>query len=152
MKTFLRRTALASIAIIFLLGGSTAAFADSGDHSQSSRTLSATMTGQVLSLGTQTYTVGGGQVAYAYVGGQPVNAATIKYNYYATQDGFTTKGFAHLDFSGTAADGTSVAVSGDFTISSVVPAMAIPIGCTTTCTSELPERPTDARRRDTDRP
>ncbi len=140
MKTLIRRTALTSIAILFLLGGTTAAFADNNQHdAQASQTLTGTMIGAVLNLGTQTYSVSGGTVAAAYIGGQPVDptTATIKYSFFATQKGFTTKGFAHIDFSGMTATG-SVSVEGNFNINNTLPAAAVPLGCTTTCNSELP--------------
>ena len=133
MKTSLRRTALTSIAILVLLGGTTAAFADSP------RTLNATMTGAVTNLGTQTYSVGGGQVVYAYIGGQPIdpNSGTIQYFLFATQSGVTTQGFASVHFTATV-DGTPVSVSGNFQIGGADMGAGLPAGCTTTCQEILP--------------
>ena len=108
MKTLIRRTALTSIALLFLLGGASAAFASTP------QTLSTTMVGGVSSLGTQIYTVSGGQTAYAVIAGQTINPSTasLKYNFIATQNGLNTKGIASLSFSGTTTGGVNVTVSG----------------------------------------
>jgi len=133
MKTSIRRTALTSIAILLLLGGTTAAFADSP------QSLNATMTGAVTNLGTQTYSVGGGQVVYAYIGGQPIdpNTGTIQYFLFATQSGVTTEGWASVHFSATVG-GTPVSVSGSFQIGGADMGAGLPAGCTTTCQEILP--------------
>jgi len=116
-----------------LLGGTTAAFADSP------RTLNATMSGMVTNLGTQTYSVGGGQVVYAYIGGQPIdpNSGTIQYFLFAIQSGVTTEGWASLHFSATVG-GTPVSVSGSFQIGGADMGAGLPAGCTTTCKEILP--------------
>jgi hypothetical protein len=142
MKTFIRRTALTSMALLFLLSGASAALAEQGGHQDQTQaqTLNATMTGGVVNLGTQTYTVKGGQVAFAAIAGQLVDptTATLKYNFQATQEGLSTKGSAHIQFTGTTTSGVSVSVSGRFDISSNVPATELPAGCTTNCQSALP--------------
>jgi hypothetical protein len=134
MKTIIRRTALTSIAILFLLGGTSAAFASS------SQTLSATMIGGVSNLGTQVYSVNGGQTAFAMIAGQSINASTanLRYDLMVTQYGLNTRGFATLHFSGTTTGGANVSVSGTFNINSIVPAAELPLGCTTNCQSALP--------------
>ncbi len=135
MKTFIRRTALTSIAIILLLGG-TAAFADSP------QSLNATLTGAVTNLGNQTYSVGGGQVVYAYIGGNPIdtNTGTIQYFLFANQDGLTTRGYANVQFSATVG-GAPVSVSGSFQIGGADMGAGLPAGCTMTagnCQEILP--------------
>ena len=134
MKTFIRSTLLTSIALLFLLGGANAAFAST------QQTLTATEVGGVNSLGNQIYNVKGGQTAFAMIAGQAVDptTATLQYNFYATQNGLNTNGYATLTFSGMTAGGVAVSVSGSFTINSVVAAAELPYGCTTTCNSELP--------------
>jgi hypothetical protein len=134
MKTIIRRTALTSIAILFLLGGTSAAFASS------SQTLSTTMIGGVSNLGTQVYSVNGGQTAFAMIAGQSINPSTanLRYDLMVTQYGLNTKGFATLQFSGTTTGGANVSVSGTFNINSIVPAAELPLGCTTNCQSALP--------------
>jgi hypothetical protein len=127
MKTMIRRTALTSIAILFLLGGTTAVFADqSGQYNYSTnqaQTLNATMIGGVSNLGTQVYSVKGGQVAFAAIAGQMLDptTATIQYNLFATQSGFTTRGSASVLLSGSTTDGVPVSVNGQFKIADNVP-------------------------------
>jgi hypothetical protein len=134
MRTMIRRTTLASIALLFLLGGTTAAFADT------SQTLSATMVGGVSNLGTQIYSVSGGQVAFAAIGGQTVDptSATIQYSLFVTQNHMSTWGYASVRFSGQTTGGASVSVNGQFNIRDIVPAAVLPVDCTTQCQSELP--------------
>ena len=126
MKTSIRRTALTSIAILMLLGGTTAAFADSP------QSLNATMTGAVTNLGTQTYSVGGGQVVYAMIDGTPIdaNSGTIQYFLFATQSGVTTEGFANVHFTATVG-GTHVSVSGSFQINGADMGAGLPANCST---------------------
>jgi len=125
MKTLLRSTVLTSIAILFLLGGTTAAFADT----TRSQTLSLTVPlGVVTDLGTQVYTVEGGQVAFAEIAGQTLNpGATIQYSFSATQSGTNTNGVASIQLTGTTGSGpaTPVSVSGTFTINGILPAAVI---------------------------
>jgi hypothetical protein len=134
MKTIIRRTALTSIAILFLLGGANAAFASN------SPTLSTTVIGGVSNLGTQVYNVKGGQTAFAMIAGQMINASTadLKYHLMVTQNGLTTKGYATLRFSGMTTGGDNVSVSGTFDVNSIVPAAELPLGCSTNCQSALP--------------
>jgi hypothetical protein len=134
MKTILRQTALASIAILFLLGGTSAAFASSP------QTLSTTMVGGVSNLGAQIYNVSGGQTAFAMIAGQTINSSTahLQYNFMAIQNGLNTKGFATLRFSGMTTGGVSVSVSGTFVVNSIVPAAELPVGCSANCQSALP--------------
>jgi hypothetical protein len=98
------------------------------------------MTGGVANLGTQYYYVNGGQVAFAAIAGQILDprSATVQYSFFASQNGLAASGFAKVQFSGTGADGTSVGLSGTFTIDSMVPAAEFPVGCTTDCQSALP--------------
>jgi len=125
--------ALTSIAILLLLGGTTAAFADSP------QTLNATMTGAVTNLGNQTYNVSGGEVMYAYIGGNAIdpNSGTIRYYLFASQSGLSTRGFASVQFSATIG-GTPVSVKGSFEIGGADMGAGLPAGCTTTCTEILP--------------
>jgi hypothetical protein len=132
MKTSIRRTALTSIAILMLLGGTTAAFADSP------QTLNATLVGGVTNLGTQIYNFGGGQVVGGFIGGSAVDpSATIQYSVQATQDGPSTRGSASLKFSETVG-GVPIGISGTFNVIGADAAYALPNGCTTSCQSVLP--------------
>ncbi|MGH9919924.1 MAG: hypothetical protein ACRD6W_13805 [Nitrososphaerales archaeon] len=134
MKTFIQKTALTSIAVLFLLGGANAAFAST------SQTLSTTMVGGVSSLGSQTYTVAGGQTAFAMIAGQTINpnTANLQYNLIVEQYGLNTIGYAYLSFSGTTTGGVNVAVNGRFSVNSMVPAAELPLGCSRNCQSALP--------------
>jgi len=127
MKTLVRRTALTSIAILFLLGGTTAAFADSPQSQHQSQTLNMTIpTGGVTDLGNQVYAVSGGQVAYAMIAGQTLNpGATIQYRFVANQTGMTTTGSASIRLTGTTTSGASVRVSGEFNITGILAAAVI---------------------------
>lgn len=114
MKTSMRSAALASAAIIVLLSGTTAAFASTP------QTLSLTIPmGGVTNLGTQTYTVSGGQVVYAMVNGQALNpGAKLSYSFVAIQDGFSTSGWGNLYLTGTIG-GTKVDVNGYYSFDSI---------------------------------
>jgi hypothetical protein len=143
MTTNIRKATLTSLAILLLLGGATSTFAEQQQgprgHAGQAQTLNATMTGGVNDLGTQVYSVKGGQVAFAMIAGQPVDptTATIQYNFLANQHGLSTKGSASIHFAGNTASG-NVSVSGTFSINSIVPAVELPYGCSTSCTSALP--------------
>jgi hypothetical protein len=139
----LRRTTL-TIALLLLLSGATAAFADEGGlgHQNQDQTqpFTATMTGGVANFGTQYYYASGGQVAFASIGGQAVDptSATLHYSFLARQDGLSTWGYAKVQLTGTTAAGTGVSLSGTFNINSMLPAVQFPLGCTTNCKSALP--------------
>jgi len=90
------------------------------------------MTGAVTNLGTQTYSVGGGQVVYAMIDGTPIdaNSGTIQYFLFATQSGVTTEGFANVHFTATVG-GTHVSVSGSFQINGADMGAGLPANCST---------------------
>ncbi|MGH9919923.1 MAG: hypothetical protein ACRD6W_13800, partial [Nitrososphaerales archaeon] len=94
----MRSTLLTSIAILFLMGGTTSAFAYDGQHQPQTQSLSLSVPiGGVTNLGTQVYTVSGGQVAYAEIGGDALNpGANLEYNFVATQNGMNTRGYASI--------------------------------------------------------
>jgi fibronectin-binding autotransporter adhesin len=122
MTALLRRLALASIAILFLLGGTAAAFA------QTTQALSlqtpVAQPGVVTNLGTQTYIVSGGQVVGAAILGDALNpGATLVYSFTATQSGLSAQGTASISLAGTTViEGSDVpvTVSGTFIINSEV--------------------------------
>jgi hypothetical protein len=120
MKTSVRKTALTSIAILFILSGATAAFAGT------SQPLSMTIPlGGVTNLGNQFYSVSGGAVGYAEVLGQTLDpGATLQYNLVATQMGLTTRGYVSVTLSGTTG-GVPISMRGDFAIVSSVPGAQI---------------------------
>lgn len=121
MKTFIRTSLLTSIAILVLLGGSTAAFADT------SQQLSMAATGGVTYLGTQTYTVAGGAVEYAAVNGQTLTHPHLSYYFQATQagaDGAGTSGYGTLTLTGRS-DGARVTVTGSFGFDTDLPLTTI---------------------------
>jgi len=127
MKTFIRRTALTTLAIALLLGGTTAAFA-----STPSQTLSATMAGGVTNLGAQTYTISGGQILYGSIAQYTISpsSASLQYNVVATQNGLSTNGVASISFKETV-DGTRLRVSGSFPIGGADMGAGLPAGCET---------------------
>ena len=139
-KTLPRRTSLTSMAILLLLSGATAAFADEGGHKNQAQAFNATMTGGVANFGTQYYYVNGGQLAYAAIAGQTLDPAStiIQYSFFAKQDGLSTSGYAKVQLAGTTANGTAVSLSGSFTINGMAPAVEFPLGCSTNCQSALP--------------
>ncbi len=124
MKTSIGRTALASIAVLFLLGGSTAAFANTQQSGQ--QTLSLTIpAGVVTNLGAQFYTVSGGTVAFAMIAGQTIDpGASLKYSLHVSQFGLSTWGYASVSLSGTTG-GIPISMVGTFTINNNVPAAVI---------------------------
>ena len=128
MKTLLRSTILTSIAMVFLLGGATAAFAD--NNQQQTQALSLTVPiGGVTDLGTQIYTVSGGQVAYAEIGGNALNpGASLEYNFVATQNNMNTRGSVSISLSGTTTIGGAtvpISMSSHFNINGAVPGAVI---------------------------
>jgi len=119
MKTLMRILTFASLALLLILGGTTAAFAK-GNQPQS-QTLSLTVPyGGVTNLGGQFYAVSGGQVAFAEIAGQTINpGANVQYNFNATQNGMTTTGSGTISLTGTTTTGGAVvpiSVSAAFTI------------------------------------
>jgi len=124
MKTFKRTSVLASIAMLLLLGGSSAAFANTSQ----SFTLSGT--GGVTNLGSQTYTVSGGLVAYAEVDGATLNpGASIQYNFVATQNGPTTtsvSGYGSMRLTGYAPGLGEVKATTSFVIAAIEGAIVDP--------------------------
>lgn len=120
MKTYVRRTALTSIALLFLLGGTSAAFATSP------QTLNMSVpVGGVTNLGTQVYNVSGGTVGYAEVLGQTIDpGATLQYNLVATQTGLRTQGYASINLVGTTG-GVPITMRGIFNIVTSVPGAVI---------------------------
>jgi hypothetical protein len=132
------------MALLLLLSGATAAFADENGHQNGhqdqTQALNATMTGGVANFGSQFYYASGGQVAFAMIAGQPVDpaSATIQYSFLASQTGLSTKGYAKVQFSGTTTNGASVSLSGTFNINGMVPAVQFPQDCATNCQSALP--------------
>lgn len=120
MKTYVRRTALTSIALLFLLGGTSAAFATS------QQTLNMSIpVGMVTNLGTQVYNVSGGTVGYAEVLGQTIDpGATLQYNLVATQTGLRTQGYASINLVGTTG-GVPITMRGIFNVVTSVPGAVI---------------------------
>jgi len=137
--------------LLLLLCGSTAAYADTN-----SSNLTLSVASAVTNLGTQQYTVSGGQVVYASINGYAINPATaqLQFSVSVTQSGLNTYGTGSFQLSGTtstsdgdndgAGDGdgdeytNSVTVGGQIAFGGAIPAAALPLGCTTTCTSVLP--------------
>ena len=92
------------------------------------------MNSATTTLGTEIYSVGGGQVVYAMIDGTPIDAAdrkgTIQYFLFATQSGVTTEGFANVHFTATVG-GTHVSVSGSFQINGADMGAGLPANCST---------------------
>lgn len=120
MKT-LRSTLLTSIAVLFLLGGTTAAFADTGQTYNLTVPL-----GYVTNLGNQTYTVNGGTNYGGMIEGQQLNpGGNLQYNLFVVQNGMSTYGWGAIRLTGTTGTGTSVKVTGTFTVDSAIAAGVI---------------------------
>jgi len=124
------------LAVLLLIGfqGSAAVFANPSEN------LSLSVTGTVLDAGSQVYTVTGGQVSYALVDGQTINpsSANFVYSMMASASGLSATGNATFTLTGTTMGGSSVSVTGTVMILGADPAIEIPLGCSTTCTSEIP--------------
>ena len=102
--------------------------------------MSASVIGGVSNLGRQTYTVSGGQVAFAEVAGQAIvpQNASITYDFNVVQTGVSSVGEASLNLTGTSSAGLRVSAVGSFVIDGNVPAAELPVGCSSGCRSALP--------------
>jgi len=87
------------------------------------------MAGGVTNLGTQFYTISGGQVVYGYVGPVAIDSgASLQYNLVATQSGVTTKGFGYIHLSENVG-GVPVSLKGTFQIGGADMGAGLPAGC-----------------------
>jgi hypothetical protein len=107
--------------------------------SSSSQTLSLSMVGGVVSAGNQNYLiVQNGPALEAVIDGSPLVSSYLTYTLNAQQQGLSTSGSANFKLTGQNATGATITVSGNVQISGGIPAVALPLGCTTSCTSEVP--------------
>jgi hypothetical protein len=143
------KTAALAVALALFLANGGAVFADTAQNSQNSQqNLSISIfDGSIVTAGSQNYYVSGGNVAFASIDGQTLNPSTttLQFQYnaqvYASwwdSNGTFTHGFAQYKLQGTTIGGSQVSVSGYTRISSMIPAVNIPLGCTTTCNSAIP--------------
>jgi len=104
--------------------------------------LDLTISGSVGNPGQQEYAQSGGEVFYASILGQVVNASTAVFaeNLSASVDGLVTSGTANFSLSGEFLNKTSFAIGGTIGIVDAVPAEAFPLGCSygVNCTSLVP--------------
>jgi len=138
------RGALASLAIIVLLGGD-AVFADY-QQTQNPQTLNFVAAGGpsplppvgVANSGNQHYNIKGGSLVSAQIG--KLNfGPSARFNYTITADvkGQTAQGAGSFQISGRTTNNQWTSMKGSIIIGSMVPE-EIPLGCTTTCTSAIP--------------
>jgi hypothetical protein len=109
---------------------------------QQQQQLSLSLSGATLSAGTQHYSVSGGQVLFASVMGEQVNAssALLSYSYQATVAGSSTSGLSALQLTGTTLDGQPVTLTAQGMFGDMAHAVDLPLGCTVgvNCVSSIP--------------
>lgn len=134
MKTLIRRTALASIATLLVLAGTTAAFAYSqggGTPQPLSFTIGtpASPAGYVVDLGDQRYSASGGSVILPLTSilGNPLTAATLRFSLSADVRDLQVSGNVQFNLKGTSG-GQPITVTGNYNINNAetsTPANAI---------------------------
>jgi hypothetical protein len=100
-----------------------------------------THTGSAVNAGTQAYSQSGGTLLAGQIGAYTLNPATItqySYSMKAVVTGVTATGSAQFSLTGSTVDGHSLTAIGNAMIGDTVPAVQLPLGCTTSCTSEVP--------------
>ncbi len=136
-----RTILLALVALVLVLPfGTSIAAADSGTSASSSQPVSFSLMGMVTNAGTQSYELRGGQLMTASIMGQPINpyTATLDYSMFSLVDGLNTWGYSHLVLNAQTVGGQNVNVEA-WTFINDSMSLELPIGCSTTCTSEIPE-------------
>ncbi|MGA2876327.1 MAG: hypothetical protein ABSE82_12405 [Nitrososphaerales archaeon] len=141
MKTYFSM-AVTILAVLLLSSGGllvTHAATPSSVSSSTSQALSLNMMGGVVSAGNQNYLiVQKGPALEAVIDGSPLVTSQLTYTLNAQQKGLTTSGSASFTLTGQNLTGATVTVTGKVQISGSVPAVALPAGCVTNCTSEVP--------------
>lgn len=124
MKTSVRSTALAAAAILVLLGGSSAAFANTSQHL--SLTVPYPQGGGVVDFGSQNYVVSGGYAFGAALNLAPINSPSIQYSFVATENDGSVSGYGSIRLTGTITGEGRVTVSGTYAIDDNIPAVTVP--------------------------
>jgi hypothetical protein len=135
-----RRIGVALLAsLVLVLPSFLPANAHSGSPQQ--QQLNFTMSGAIIDAGRHMYTSEGGQAVYASIMGQLVDVGTSSFNYRirANVDGLSANGIASFELTGTTVGGEAITVEGSMHVHGAQPVAAetFPLGCTTTCTSEI---------------
>jgi len=149
------KTAALAIALALFLTNGGVVFADTAQNYQNNnnnnnnnnQNLSVSIfDGSIVTAGTQNYQFSGGNVVFAQIDNQTLVPGTINLQYQVNvqvnpaswRNNGTTNGFASYRLQGQSITGQQVSVNGYTRISSMIPAVEIPLGCTTTCNSDIP--------------
>lgn len=120
MNTSVRSTALAAAAILVLLGGSTAAFANTSQQLNltvpTPASYQATNGGIVTDLGAQNYVVAGGYTVGASYNYAPINNPSLQYGFVATESDGSVSGYGTIRLTGTITGEGRITISGTYTI------------------------------------
>ena len=132
----LKSTTLPVLAgVLLILGGNVA-------YGWNPQSVSLTMTGGVVSPGSETYAMSGGQVISALILGTQISTGNshLYYSLNAMVSGLTATGSAAFDFVARSSPGARMEVKGSVSINSMTPAILFPLGCTlgVDCTSAIP--------------
>ena len=131
----MRAVKIAAAAVfIILLAGCSIAYARPAS-------LSLVMTGEVLSVGSQSYSVQGGQLVSGSVLGSSLNPwnSFLQYSLTASVSGLSATGSATFVLRTTVSHGLPEVVKGAIEIVGMTPAVSLPIGCTGSgCTGAIP--------------
>ena len=100
------------------------------------------MIGGVVSPGVQAYSQQGGQLAFGYLLGVPMDPknTVVHFSLTALVSGLSAHGFASFDISGVSSHQEHVDVRGSIVIASMTPAVLFPLGCSpgVDCTAAIP--------------
>jgi hypothetical protein len=138
-----KRTVLVALALLLLLVpfGTSIAAADSGNSNQAhTQTVSLSLMGGVTNAGFQKYVLRGGQLAFGSVDNHMINpkTATIYYSMDSYVNGLNVWGYSNLELNAKTMGGKSVSIRAWTAINNAIPAVELPLGCKTNCTSEIP--------------
>ena len=126
-----------ALGFLFILTLASPAFADS-----QSNNLSLALTGAVLSAGSQTYSIQGGQLVSAAVPNHAFDHSShIDYSLNAVVNGLSVSGSASFDITSVTSGGTHVEVHGEASIigdASAVGLLSVYFPLTGTCTTDCP--------------
>lgn len=130
------RMSVAAVFILLLVGSGVACARDAKPE-----TLSLVMTGEVLSVSSQSYSIQGGQLVSGSILGSVVKPwnSVLHYGLTASVSGLSATGSATFDLSTTLSHGLREEVKGTVTIVGMTPAVSLPLGCTgADCTGAIP--------------
>jgi hypothetical protein len=135
LRTTWFAAAFVPVVTLLLLGGNTA-------YAAQPPTVSLSLTGGVVSPGTQHYSLRGGQLGAAWIFGMPVDtkSSVLHYDLNADVSGMTVTGTVSFDLVAKTSHWSRMEVKGTITIDGMTPAVLFPLGCTPNldCTGAIP--------------